>query len=113
MHLAPRNRSSRLDGLLDQRALQKWAIVNTQVELALAELQRLGVGVELFGSVARGEFRVHSDVDFLVTGRGPLSEADVYKGIADHLRDASFDLVFVDRIAPHKLELMRLDAQAR
>lgn len=113
MSFALRYRNSRLDRLLDQRASKKLAIVNSQVDLALAELRRRGARIEIFGSMARGEFRAHSDVDFLVTDRGYLSEVDVFNVIAENLKEASFDIVYADRVTANTIELMRFDAQAR
>lgn len=110
---ACRERSSRLDRLLEARALQKLAMVGPQVDYVLKKLREAGVHVEIVGSLARGEFKIHSDVDFLISDKGPLSEVDVFNLTSDHLKDAPFDLVFADKINPKSLELMRSDAHRR
>lgn len=113
MYAAVRERSSRLDRLLDLRASKKLAVVAPQVHMALTELRRNGVDVELFGSMARGEFRTHSDVDFLINVRGHLSEVEIFAIISDALKHVTFDIVYADRLNPINLELMRLDAHRR
>lgn len=104
---------SRLDRLLASRADDRRRRVEPQVRAALAALSAAGAEVELFGSFARGEFRMNSDVDFLVVRRGPLQETQIFNTICDHLKAAPFDLVFADRLAPGSLELMRRDAHVR
>lgn len=110
MQTAFRNRNSRLDHLLDRRASEKLLAVGSQVETALAKLRQAGVQVEVVGSMSRGDFRLHSDVDFLITDKARLSETEIYNSISDHLKGAGFDLVFSDRLSPHTLALMRADA---
>ncbi len=109
--LTARTPDSPLDDLLARRAADRRRVVEPQVRAALAALQSAGVEAELIGSYARGEFRLGSDVDFLVIYRGPMSEAEIFAMICDHLKAASFDLVFADRLAPATIELMRLDAR--
>ena len=106
-------RSSRLDRLLDARACEKLATVEPQVECVLKKLREAGAHVEIVGSLARGDFKIHSDVDFLVSDKGPLSELDVFNITSDHLKEAPFDLVFADKLKPVNLELMRSDAHRR
>ena len=67
----------------------------------------------MVGSLARGDFKIQSDVDFLISDKGPLSELDVFNITSDHLKDAPFDLVFADKLKPENLELMRSDAHRR
>ena len=105
-----RNRNSRLDHLLDRRVSEKLRTVVSQVAAALAKLRQAGVRVELVGSMSRGEFRLHSDVDFLVMDKGRLSETDIFNIISDDLKGTGFDLVFASRLSSQTLALMRADA---
>jgi predicted nucleotidyltransferase len=89
-----RERNSRLDRLLDSRAYEKLATVGPQVECILKKLRGAGAHVEIVGSLARGDFKIHSNVDFLISDKGSLSEVDVFNIASDHLKDAPFDLVF-------------------
>ena len=110
---ACRARNSRLDRLLDSRASEKLATVGPQVECVLKKLREAGADVEIVGSLARGDFKIHSDVDFLISDKGSLSEVDVFNITSDHLKDAPFDLVFADKLKPKNLALMRSDANRR
>jgi predicted nucleotidyltransferase len=110
---ACRERNSRLDRLLDSRASEKLTTVGPQVECVLKKLREAGADVEIVGSLARGDFKIHSDVDFLISDKGSLSEVDVFNITSDHLKDAPFDLVFADKLKPRNLALMRSDANRR
>lgn len=110
---ACRERNSRLDRLLDARACKKLATVGPQVECVLKQLRGAGVHVEIVGSLARGDFKVHSDVDFLISDMGNLSELDIFNITSNHLKDAPFGLVFSDKVNPISLALMRKDAHRR
>lgn len=111
--IAARPLANRLDHLLARRAGARRRLVEPQALAAIAALRLAGAEVELVGSLARGDFRVNSDVDFLVLARGPLSETLIFTTICDHLKAASFDLVFADRLAPASLEVMRRNAGLR
>jgi predicted nucleotidyltransferase len=111
--IAVRPLATRLDHLLARRAEARRRLVEPQAVAAIAALRLAGAEVELVGSLARGEFRVNSDVDFLVLARGLLSETLIFTTICDHLKAASFDLVFADRLAPVSLEVMRRNARPR
>lgn len=78
---------------------------------AIDTLRLAGTEVSLVGSLARGDFRVNSDVDLLVMHRGLLTETQIFNVICDHLKASAFDLVFADQMAPESLELMRGNAR--
>ena len=106
-----RPRDTLLDRLLARRADARRAVVEPQVIAALGALRAVGAEVELVGSFARGEFRLNSDVDFLVTSPGGLSETQIFNTVCDHLKAASFDLLFANRLSQSSLDFMRRDAQ--
>ena len=65
-----------------------------QIEKAIQALKkelinRFGPGVELriFGSAARGDYRVHSDIDLLVVLPGPVNNA-----IEEQVFDMAYDI---------------------
>lgn len=113
MQTVIRERNSRLDRLLDSRALEKLVSVTPQVDLALWQLRKAGVQVDVVGSVARGEFRSHSDIDFFVSEKGPLSEVEVFNLIAENVKATPFDIVFAERLSMQSQKLMRDDSQPR
>lgn len=108
-----RTPNTRLDELLSLRAQERRKAVTPQVDATLAALRAAGVQVEVFGSYARGEFRVNSDVDFLVLDKGPMTQTQVFGVVYDHLSLAKFDLVFADRTQPQTVALMREDSLPR
>ena len=108
-----RQRTSALDRILDQRAAKLLETVNPQVGRTLNELTRSGVDVEIVGSMARGDFKNHSDVDFLVSDKGEFSETDVFNIISDHMHGAPFDVIFAETLRQTTVALMRCDAQSR
>lgn len=102
-----------LDRLHAHRAAARAAVVLRQAGQALAALKTHGTQAMLVGSLARGQFRMNSDVDFLVTEAGRLSEGQIYGLISDHVRNAAFDLNFAWRMTPEALALMHADARRR
>lgn len=76
-----RTRDPRLDHLLARRADDRRRSVALQVASAINALRLAGTEVSLIGSLARGDFRVISDVNLLVMNRG-ASDRD-----ADFRRD--------------------------
>jgi predicted nucleotidyltransferase len=110
---ARRVRNTPLDRLHARRAAARGVIVLRQAEQALAALKTHGTNAELVGSLARGQFRMNSDVDFLVDEPGTLTEGQIYGLISDHLRDAPFDVNFAWRMTPTALAVMRANARSR
>lgn len=108
-----RTRDTRLDHLLAHRADERRRLVVPQVAAAIDALRLAGTEVSLVGSLARGDFRVNSDVDLLVMNRGILTETQIFNVICDHLKASAFDLAFADQMAPESVELMRTNARVR
>lgn len=108
-----RTPNTRLDELLSLRAQDRLKAVTPEVDATLAALRAAGVQVEVFGSYARGEFRVNSDVDFLVLDSGPMTQTQVFKIVYDHMSLARFDLVFAEHTKPETIALMREDSLPR
>jgi predicted nucleotidyltransferase len=112
METIARKRKSRLDGVLDRRASIKLKTISPKIESALNDLRSNGVQVELFGSVARGAFKIHSDVDFLIIDKGGLSETDVFNKVSDQMSGTPFDIVFLEHLPLETAKLLRLDAHS-
>lgn len=57
---------SRIEALMAERTVARAAVASARALATLNALQDAGVSGWVIGSLARGEFRLHSDVDFLV-----------------------------------------------
>lgn len=81
--------------------------VDTHTAIARARaaadaVARIGVATLVTGSLARGEFRLGSDVDFLVT-RCPRHLKYAIEGIVeDCLEGLRFDVIYLDEIPDAK-----------
>ena len=73
----------------------------------LLDASRRGIEIVLVGSLARGDFRAHSDVDLLV--RGPIDSKRrllVERLVADGMRasDIAYDLIFEADLTEDRLQ---------
>lgn len=78
---------------------------------ALRALRKAGVRGRIVGSLAKGGFRVDSDVDFLIEDRGRLGESRVAAIIEAAMGDFPFDVVYAERVDPVLLRAMREEAR--
>ncbi len=58
--------ASRIESLMKERKDERLALASARALAALASLEKAGFSARVVGSLARGTFSVHSDVDFLV-----------------------------------------------
>ncbi len=65
---------------------------------ALAALTELGVSALVTGSLARGGFEAHSDVDLLVTACPRTPKYAIEGVVEDCLGGMAFDLVYLDEL---------------
>lgn len=68
---------------------------------------RDGIEITIVGSLAKGDFRSHSDVDFLVRGRNDLKRRHLIERlVADIMRPCAipYDLIFEDDLAEDRLQ---------
>ena len=68
-------------------------------------LRARAIEIRVFGSLARGDFRDHSDVDFLVSG--PIDRAvrvAVEATVARELRETElpYDIIYLDDLTPEQ-----------
>jgi predicted nucleotidyltransferase len=88
---------SRMAVLTQRRREARRDIASAAVAGILLDASRLDIEIALVGSLARGDFRAHSDVDLLV--RGPIDSKRrllVERLVADGMRasDIAYDLIF-------------------
>jgi predicted nucleotidyltransferase len=65
---------------------------------ATAALNALGVTVLVTGSLARGPFGIHSDIDFLVTRCPRILKYAIEGVVEDALGGLSFDVIYLDEL---------------
>jgi len=73
---------------------------------ALGAMAVRGIDALVFGSLARGEFRPGSDIDFLVVVCPKAWKYRIESVVEDILRDIPFDVIYQDETPAAKLSLM-------
>lgn len=71
---------------------------------ALAMLRGLGVTARVTGSLARGGFGLHSDVDLLVTACPRELKYAIEGAVEDALEGLPFDVIYLDECRPWRAE---------
>ncbi len=102
---------TQLERLLAERTRARRQAALDRARAAIDDLARLGVSARLCGSLATGRFRLHSDVDILVTECPERLRYAIEGVVEDQLRDLPFDVVYLDEVAPDRAA--RLLAEAR
>jgi len=91
-----------------ERAEARREIACTRAHLLLERLDKEGVEARVIGSLAKGLFRTHSDVDFLIRSSTvtPERRALVERVVASCMRGSGipYDLVYASDIAPERLK---------
>ena len=87
-----------LDALREARRLARERAARTAALEVLRSLRRRGVHAGVFGSLASGRFRLHSDVDFLVLECPPALHYRIEAKIEDRMRGIPFDVAYADEM---------------
>ena len=98
---------SRMAALTAKRRETRRDIASAAVSRILLDASDKGIELILVGSLARGDFRAHSDVDLLV--RGPMTPKRrllAEKILADGMRasNIAYDLIFEADLTEDRLE---------
>ena len=104
-----------LEELLAADARERAARARVAAARALARLQEHGVAAKLVGSLARGDFMLHSDIDLLVTACPPELRYRLEGQVEEALGGWPFDVIYLDEVAPArrgKLLAEAVDASA-
>lgn len=94
----------------DADIIRSRAAVRREVALAAwhaikAELEGVGLELTLFGSLAKGGFSTHSDIDVIVKlGDSGISRSAVDRMIRKVSRDIPVDLLFVEDLTQSDLK---------
>jgi predicted nucleotidyltransferase len=97
---------SRIDSIIGERTARRLDTAVARVDPLLRDLRLHGIDIVVIGSLARGEFKSHSDVDFLV--RGALDRpgrAKVERAVAAAMRGSGipYDLIYAADLTPERL----------
>ena len=79
-------------------------------QAATAALTALGVRATVTGSLARGEFGLHSDIDLLVTACPRHLKYAIEGVVEDVLGGLPFDVIYLDELPAWKLARFTADA---
>jgi predicted nucleotidyltransferase len=101
------SRMNRLDLLTAKRLEMRRELASAAVARILHNAASEGIDITLVGSLARGDFRLHSDVDLLVCGlvdpkRRVLAERLV--AVAMRSSDIPYDLLFEEDLTEGRLQ---------
>ena len=97
---------NRMDALIHRRASARKSAAQACAARIVEDAKRHDVDITVIGSLAKGSFGVHSDVDLLVLGTtNPGRRAMVERLVANHMRggDIPYDLIFESDISAERL----------
>jgi predicted nucleotidyltransferase len=103
---------SRMDSLIGERTERRLAAAVARVVPLLQKLRSEGFDLVVIGSLARQEFKSHSDVDFLVRGSvDTQGRAKVERAVAAEMRNSniSYDLVYAADLTTERLKEFERD----
>jgi predicted nucleotidyltransferase len=87
-----------LDTLRETRRRARERAAHASALVVLRYLRARGVRAGVFGSLASGRFRLHSDVDFLVLECPPALRYRIEADIEDQMRGIPFDVAYADEM---------------
>lgn len=98
---------SPLDALLRRRAEDRRRTAAARARKALDWLAGQGVEAAVIGSLARGGFKDHSDVDVLVLSCPPDRRYTLETGVEAVMEDLPFDLIYLDEVRePYRARML-------
>jgi predicted nucleotidyltransferase len=103
---------SRIESIIGERTERRRTTAVARVDALLHDLRRDGFDLAVIGSLARREFKSHSDVDFLV--RGDLdtdARAKIERAVAAAMRGSgiSYDLIYGSDLNSDRLKEFERD----
>ena len=103
---------SRIDSIIAERTEHRRATAIARLGPLLRDLRSQGYDLDVVGSLARQEFKSHSDVDLLVRGGLNATErATVERAVAAAMRGSaiSYDLIYAADLTPARLKEFERD----
>ncbi|MDH4440228.1 MAG: nucleotidyltransferase domain-containing protein [Rhizobium sp.] len=104
---------NRMQAMIADRLEPRRARALQRVDAIIEAASKIGLDITLVGSLARSDFRIHSDIDLLV--RGELSSdqrLEAERLVAEHLRgaDLPYDLLFETDLTEERIRELLADA---
>lgn len=103
---------SRMESVIGERTERRRTTAVARVEPLLRGLRSDGFELVVIGSLARREFKSHSDVDFLVRGDPDMhGRTKVERAVAAAMRGSgiSYDLIYAADLSPERLKEFERD----
>lgn len=97
---------NRMEALTARRRETRHERAAAAVERILDDAGHAGVDITVIGSLAKGDFRAHSDVDLLVRGSRDLtSRRSIERLVAARMRTCNipYDLIFEDDLTEDRI----------
>lgn len=85
-----------LGSLMEYRREQREKDARRRAARVLRMLRKKGVRATVIGSLAQGRFRLHSDVDFLITACSQPLKYTLEGQVEDIMEDMPFDVLYED-----------------
>ena len=85
-----------LQQMMDVRRAQREKTARHRAARVLWALRKKGVRGTVIGSLAQGQFRLHSDVDFLITKCPRASKYAVENDVEDLMEGMPFDVIYLE-----------------
>jgi len=95
---APRASYPSLEELRESRRRVRERAALTAAKAALRRLRARGVQAAVFGSLATGRFRLHSDVDFIVLECPPALRYRIEADVEACMQGIAFDVAYADEM---------------
>ena len=93
---------SRLERLSHDRASDRRSLAIARAQAASAALAELGVKARIVGSLASGQFRPGSDIDFLITECPRHLKYGIEGIVEDCLEGLPFDVLYLEEVPARK-----------
>jgi predicted nucleotidyltransferase len=103
---------SRIESVIGERTGRRRETAVARVDPLFRDLRRERFDLVVIGSLARREFKSHSDVDFLVRGAlDTQGRAKLERAVAAAMRGSgiSYDLIYAADITPERLKEFERD----
>jgi predicted nucleotidyltransferase len=103
---------SRIDSVISERMERRRATAVARVDPLLRDLRLDGFDIVVVGSLARGDFKSHSDIDLLVRGSlDTRARAKLERAVAAAMRGSgiSYDLIYAADLSPERLKEFERD----
>jgi predicted nucleotidyltransferase len=88
--------------LTARRTAERERLAWARAALVIERLGALGIEARVVGSLARGDFRLHSDVDFLILACPPELKYRIEALVEDLMEGLPFDCIYLDEVRPER-----------